>query len=125
MGDDEPAVTITASALAPTGRPDLRLVPDHAGPAVDVDADAIADAEALALESLCLRRRAEREAAALDRGAPADKARVSEIVYAFRAYRPFVFEADREKNDAAHRLVVAAFRAARAARAGHPGAVGA
>ena len=117
MGDDEPAVSNTASvAPAIIGRPALRLVGD--APVVEADADAIADAEALALESLCLRRRAEREAAALDRGAPDDKARVTEIVRAFRAYRSFVFDADRAKNDAAHRLVVAAFRAA---RAGHPG----
>ena len=46
------------------------------------------------------------------------KERVAEIVRAFRAYRPFVFAGDREQNDAAHRRVVATFRAA---RDGHPG----
>lgn len=113
-------MSITASAIT-SARPALRLVPAQAdGDGADawLDADAVADAEALAVESLCLRRRAEREAAALDRGAPADRERVAEIVRAFRAYRPFLFAGDREQNDAAHRRVVAAFRAA---RDGHPG----
>lgn len=122
--DDEPAVSITASVapLVTDRRPALQLVPERAGDDV-VDAGALADAEALAPESLCLRRRAEREAAALDHGsAHPDRARVTEIVRAFRAYRPFVFDRDRALNDAAHRRVVASFRAA---RDGHPSVVSA
>lgn len=71
---------------------------------------------ALALESHCLRRRAERYAQAVERGAALGDERVDAVLRAFRAYRPFVFTADREQNDAARRRLTRAVRDSRSRR---------
>lgn len=68
---------------------------------------------ALALESHCLRRQAERYAQAIERGSVLPDEQILSVVRAFRAYRPFLFDADRVQNDAARRRLVQAVSAAR------------
>lgn len=112
------------SADAATAVNRLRLVgPDEtAGSHTDQHDRALRDEErdlqahALALESHCLRRSAERYVEVLERGGVVEADRVADLQRAFRAYRPFVFDRDREQNDAVRRRLAQAVAAARSRR---------
>ena len=114
-----PQPTSASDAAGPL--PALRLVETAAGDehARHRNRNAFRDEEhdlqghALALESHCLRRRAERYAHAVERGATLGDEQIDAVLRAFRAYRPFVFAADREQNDAARLRLTRAVRDSR------------
>lgn len=107
----------------------LRLVRDVDTGACDGDTDAgqprhrdrnaIRDDEhaaqslALAAESQDLRNRADRYALVLNRGDTVDRTRIAAVLRGFRAYRTFLPDLDRARNDAARRRLLAAREAAR------------